>query len=166
VLADLRGGELPDRVVRAAVVPGAERSFDQDPMLAMRLLADIGLRALSPAINDPATAVDVLDAAEGLLRILATRELDVPYVADSNDVPRVRLVLPNWEDYLRTVVEDLLPAAAVSVMVLERFQRLLSDLLDLSPPALHDPLVLLSDQVHATLTARSNSGQTTSRTRP
>jgi hypothetical protein len=40
VIADLRGGDLPERVVRAAVIPGAEHSLEQD-MLAMRLLADI-----------------------------------------------------------------------------------------------------------------------------
>jgi hypothetical protein len=72
-LADVHGGDLPDRVVRAAVVRGVERSFEQDPMLAFRLLADIGLRALSPAVNDPATAVDAMEATEGLLQALARR---------------------------------------------------------------------------------------------
>ena len=34
-------------------------------LFADALLADIGLRALSPAVNDPATAVQVLDTAGG-----------------------------------------------------------------------------------------------------
>jgi uncharacterized membrane protein len=55
-LAETYRGDVPDQVVRAAVVRGVDRSFDQDPMLAVRLLADIGLRALSPAVNDPATS--------------------------------------------------------------------------------------------------------------
>jgi uncharacterized membrane protein len=50
-LADLYGGDVADREIRSAVVHGTERSFDQDPMLALRLLADIGLRALSPAVK-------------------------------------------------------------------------------------------------------------------
>ena len=64
-LADIHGGDVPDDVVERAVVRGPERSFDQDPMLAIRLLADIALRALSPAVNDPATAVDAIDAPRG-----------------------------------------------------------------------------------------------------
>lgn len=152
-LADIHRGDLADRVVRAAVVRGVERSFDQDPMLAVRLLADIGLRALSPAVNDPATAVDSVDATEGLLRALAVRELRVADVADLTGVPRVQLVLPTWEDYLRTGVEDLLPTAASVPMVLERMQRLLTNLLEMSSPSRHAALIRLSEQVQARLAA-------------
>ena len=60
-------GSLDDDVVVESCVTGVNRTFEQDPLLAFRLLADIGLRALSPAINDPATAVQVLDAKVGLL---------------------------------------------------------------------------------------------------
>jgi uncharacterized membrane protein len=70
-VADPYGGEVPDPMVREAVVRGPERSFDQDPMfVALRLLAEIRLRALSPTVNDPATAVDAIDAMEGLLRAM------------------------------------------------------------------------------------------------
>jgi uncharacterized membrane protein len=151
VLADIHGGELPDPVVRSTVVRGPERSFDQDPMLAVRLLADIGLRALSPALNDPATAVDAIDATEELLRALATRDLAVADVTDGAGRIRVRLTLPAWEDYLRTGVEDLLPAATPSAMVLERLERLLANLLEISTLPAHPPLVALSQRVEASL---------------
>jgi hypothetical protein len=88
------------------------------------------LRALSPAVNDPATAVDAIDATEGVLRSLATRELDVADVTDDAGHTRVRLLLPTWEDYLRIAVEDLLPAAAPFRMVLQCLRRLLVGLLD------------------------------------
>jgi uncharacterized membrane protein len=152
-LADLRGGELPDRTVRTAVIRGVERSFDQDPMLAVRLLADIGLRALSPAVNDPATAIDAIDATESLLRMLAQRRLDIADISDGSGVLRVRLVLPTWEDYLRTGVEDLLPPAAHSPMVLERLHRLLGNLLEVSPPSRHAALIRLREHVEARLAA-------------
>jgi uncharacterized membrane protein len=140
--------------VRAAVIRGAERAFDQDPMLAVRLLADIGLRALSPAVNDPATAVDAVDATEGLLRALATRELQETDLVDRAGVPRVRLVLPTWEYYLSTAVEDLLPAAAPFPMVLDHLGRLLANVLELCPPPRHPPLIRLSELVQASLTSR------------
>ncbi|MCX4853606.1 DUF2254 domain-containing protein [Streptomyces canus] len=39
---------------------GAERTIEQDPVFALRILVDIAIRALSPAFNDPTTAVQVL----------------------------------------------------------------------------------------------------------
>lgn len=133
-VADLRGGDLPDHVVQAAVIRGVERSFDQDPMLGMRLLADIGLRGLSPAVNDPATAVEAIDAIESLLRELADRQLAIPDISDAVGVPRVRLILPTWEDYVRTGIDDLVPAAAGTPMVVVRLLRLVTTVRELSPP--------------------------------
>src|SRR5208283_5146641 len=49
---------------------GAERTFEQDPKYAIRLLVDIAIKALSPAVNDPTTAVQALDQIEDLLRRL------------------------------------------------------------------------------------------------
>lgn len=151
-LADIHGGELSDQVVRAAVVRGTERSFNQDPMLAFRLLADTALRALSPSVNDPATAVDAIDAAEGLLRAVAKRELAVADVTDAAGEMRVRLVLPTWEDYLRISIEDLLQVAIPFTMVLERLRRLLVNLLEIWPGP-RGPLLRLLGRVNAALLA-------------
>lgn len=46
-----------ERETIRALQVGIERTFDQDPGLALRVLADIALRSLSPAIDDPTTAV-------------------------------------------------------------------------------------------------------------
>lgn len=151
-LADIHGGEMRDEVVRAAVVLSAERTFDQDPTLAFRLLADIALRALSPSVNDPATAVDAMDAAEGLLRAVAKRDLAVSDLNDDAGVTRVRLLLPIWEDYLRIAIEDLLQFATPFTMVLDRLRRLLVNLLEIWP-ASQAPLLQLQDRVDAALLA-------------
>ncbi|MGO4193466.1 DUF2254 family protein [Arthrobacter sp. YAF17] len=151
-LADIHGGELSDHVVRAAVVRSAERTFDQDPTLAFRLLADIALRAMSPSVNDPASAVDAIDATEGLLRALAKRELAVADMIDAAGDTRVRLVLPSWEDYLRIAVEDLLQFATPFTMVLDRLRRLLANVLEIWP-ASQAPLLQLQLQVNAALLA-------------
>ena len=58
-----------------AAIAAEGRSILQDSLFAFRLLADIGLRALSPAVNDPATAVQVLDTMQGVLSPLVTRDL-------------------------------------------------------------------------------------------
>ncbi|MGH7734968.1 MAG: DUF2254 family protein, partial [Gemmatimonadales bacterium] len=134
VVADLHGGDVPDAVVLAGLVTGQERTFHQDPLFAFRLLADIGLRALSPAVNDPATAVQILDTIQSLLLPLASRDLNVAEVTDSTGAVRVVLALPSWGNYLRIAVEDLIEAAARSPMVLLRARTLLTSLLSAAPP--------------------------------
>jgi len=133
-VADLHGGEVADAAVLAGLVTGQERTFHQDPLFAFRLLADIALRALSPAVNDPATAAQVLDTIESLLQALVSRDLAVADVADDAGTVRVVLALPSWDDYLRTALDDLIESAARSPMVLLRAQALLTSLLNTAPP--------------------------------
>ena len=104
------GHTTPDleREVLKAVTVGQERTFEQDPAFALRLLADIALRALSPAVNDPTTAVQALDTMDGLLRILATRDLSVEHISDSDGSIRVELVLPTWNDYLAVALDEII----------------------------------------------------------
>jgi len=132
-VAGLHGGDVTDAAVLRGLVPGRERTFGQDPLFAFRLLADIGLRALSPAVNDPATAVQVLDTIQGILSPLVTRDLDVAEVADESGTVRVVLALPSWDDYLRTSLDDLIESAARSPMVLLRARALLTRLLNSAP---------------------------------
>ncbi|MGO8890358.1 MAG: DUF2254 family protein [Streptosporangiaceae bacterium] len=134
-VADLHGGEVADAAVLGGLVTGTERTFDQDPLFAFRLLADIAMRALSPAVNDPATAVQVLDTIESLLQPLVSRDLDVADVADSTGTVRVVLTVPSWDDYLRTGLDDLIESASQSPMVLLRARTLLTSLLSAAPPA-------------------------------
>ena len=133
-VADLHGGEVTDAAVLRGLVTGQERTFHQDPLFAFRLLADIGLRALSPAVNDPATAVQVLDTIEGILGPLVTRDLDVAEVSDASGTVRVVLALPCWDDYLRTSLDDLIESGTRAPMVLLRARTLLTGLLDAAPP--------------------------------
>src|SRR5260221_12422627 len=60
-----------------AIKAGSERTFEQDPKYAIRLLVDIAIRALSPAVNDPTTAVQAPDQIENLLVRLSPRRLDI-----------------------------------------------------------------------------------------
>jgi uncharacterized membrane protein len=134
VVAGLHGGDASDAAVLAGLMTGQERTFGQDPLFAFRLLADIGRRALSPAVNDPATAVQVLDTIQSLLAPLASRDLDVAEIADAAGAVKVVLALPSWDDYLRIALEDLIEAGSRSPMALLRARALLAGLLDAAPP--------------------------------
>ncbi len=139
-VADLHGAEVTDAAVLGGLVTGQERTFGQDPMFAFRLLADIALRALSPAVNDPATAVQVLDTMESLLLPLAGRDLDVAEVADDTGTVRVVLALPSWNDYLQIALDDLIESGSQSPMVLLRARAALSSLLSVAPPPRKAPI--------------------------
>jgi uncharacterized membrane protein len=71
------GAPVPEDSVRSAIRLGGERTFTQDPKYAIRLLVDIAIKALSPAINDPTTAVQALDHIEDLLIRLGRRRLEI-----------------------------------------------------------------------------------------
>jgi uncharacterized membrane protein len=157
-VAEIRGGELThdqltDDQLTRALIAGQERTFHQDPLYAFRLLADIGLRALSPAVNDPATAVQALDGIEGLLRRLVGTRLDAASVPDEHGAVRVVLALPGWTDFLGTGLDDLCRAALDSAMVLNRAAGLLRALLDAAPPprrgALRERLEWVEHELHA-----------------
>ena len=51
---------VDDRTVLGIVGVGVERTMTQDPMFGFRQLVDIAEKALSPAVNDPTTAVQAL----------------------------------------------------------------------------------------------------------
>ena len=133
-VADLHGADGSDAAVLGGLVTGQERTFRQDPLFAFRLLTDIGLRALSPAVNDPATAVQVLDTIESLLLPLSPRDLDVAEVADDTGTVRVVLALPSWDDYLQIALDDLIESSSQSPMVLLRTLAMLTSLLNAAPP--------------------------------
>ena len=73
----LYGGAVAvdDRELRAAATFGPERTLEQDPMFVFRILVDIAAKALSKAINDPTTAVVVIDQLHRLLRLVGKRHL-------------------------------------------------------------------------------------------
>jgi uncharacterized membrane protein len=76
--------ELPGRRLRRAVVLGDERTIDDDPAFAIRMLVDVAIKALSPAVNGPTTAVQPLDRIEDLLRYAASKHLSTGTVTDKH----------------------------------------------------------------------------------
>jgi uncharacterized membrane protein len=129
-----------DEAVIKAVRTGTGRTFEQDPTMAFRVLVDIALRALSPAINDPTTAVQVLDCEEDLLRMLADRDLDAGEVTGPQGRTRVLLALPGWDDYVALAVDEIVEAGGDNVRIRRRVKRLLRDLIALAAESRRAPL--------------------------
>ncbi len=117
---------MPANTILDALVSGSERTFTQDPLLAIRLLADIALRALSPAINDPATAVQALDEIEDLLSLVASVRADSIRAVDERGDLGVVIPLPDFTSFVRTGLDDVIASASNSPLVLGRLRDLLS----------------------------------------
>ncbi len=123
-VADVHGGALPDDVVLHGLRLGDERTFEQDPLFAFRLLADVALRALSAAVNDPATAVQTFDGLGDLLGRVAAMPHGPLRLTDRDGVPRLVIPRPDCEEFLRTGVDDIIFAAR-SPMVLAGLRTML-----------------------------------------
>ena len=117
------------RRVRRMLVLGRERTIEQDPAFALRILVDIAIRALSPAVNDPTTAVQVLDYIEDLLLVIGRREAhSLGVLRDPEGRPRVVIPVRHWEQYLDLGVTEIRRYGATSVQVSRRLRAMLEEL--------------------------------------
>ena len=124
---------IDDASLRLAFSTGNERTFEQDPKYPIRLLVDIAIRALSPAVNDPTTAVQALDQIEDLLRRLSGRSLGSGAYQDKSGEPRLFLPHPSWDDFLSLSFDEIRFCGATSVQVMRRMKALIVDLIDSAP---------------------------------
>jgi uncharacterized membrane protein len=145
---------IDERQLRDGIEIGDERTFEQDPKYAIRLLVDIGIRALSPAINDPTTAVQSLDQIEDLLLRLGRRRLEIGAYRGSDGKLRLTVPFPAWEDLLRLGLDEICFCGATSVQVMRRMNALISDLLPAVPEKRRPALRYWEGRLKATI-ARS-----------
>ncbi len=123
-------GETAARV-RGAFVLGSARSFDQDPRFGIMALSEVGQRALSPAVNDPGTAIQVASVITSLLVELSQR-LRSGGSADGRELSFDRVTMPDLDE--ADLVEDGFAAmardGAANMDVAVRLQKLLAVVAD------------------------------------
>ncbi|MFF1730468.1 DUF2254 domain-containing protein [Streptomyces sp. NPDC058247] len=141
VLAVHGGPPPPARALRYTVHVGVERTFHQDLGFGLRQLADIALRALSPAVNDPTTAVQALDRIVQFLAAVANRPLDSLRYPDRGGVVRLVQPLPGWEELVDLGFAEIRGCAVGSPQVSRRMLAGLDDLLLLAPEDRRGPLL-------------------------
>jgi uncharacterized membrane protein len=114
--------------LRSMVALGVERTIEQDPAFAVRIMVDIAIRALSPAVNDPTTAVQVIDHLEDLLREVG--QVDLSDTGAPLDDMTSGLVVPvrRWADYLTLSVTEIRQYGDRSIQVVRRLRAMLEEL--------------------------------------
>ena len=131
---------IDNRRLEATVAFGPERTMEQDPLFAFRIIADIALKALSPAINDPTTGVLALDQLNRLLRIVGRRRLRSETIVDRGGAPRVIFRTPNWEDFVYVSCTEIRAYGASNVQVARRLRAMLENLIATLPARRHAAL--------------------------
>ena len=143
------GDDLSEDTLCKSVALGPERNMDQDPTFPFRIIVDIAARALSPAVNDPTTAVLAIDQLHHLLREVGSRYLGEGRECDESG--RVRLIYrtPEWEDFVHLAVTEIRQYGRDSIQVVRRLRTMMENLIEILPmqrlPVLQSEIHLLND---------------------
>lgn len=146
------GQEDPDTsTIGGHVDIGGTRTIEQDPGFGIRQLVDIALRALSPGINDPATAADVVhQIVRPLRQAHLAGDVDRTHVAENG----ARLLAPhalNTAEYVQMALTDIQRNGAEQPLVVEALVSALSATIDeldefgIPSPALREQLEMATE---------------------
>lgn len=130
LLVALGGGEIPPALARrlaARFIVGRHRSQEQDPEYGIHQLVEVAVRALSPGVNDPYTAVSCVDWLGAILCRIAGRPLRAPTRRDGEGRPRLVVDPVTFEGVLAAAFNQIRQCAgstpAVSMRILESLAR-------------------------------------------
>lgn len=133
--------------IRTLIDLGKERSMEQDVAFGLRQLVDIAVKAISPAINDPTTAIQALDQIHDVLKRLASRPLPERRVYDGV----LSVHPPTWHGLVNLGLNEIRHFGTGYIQVARRARALLLDLLQHAPedrhPILHQELELLEASI-------------------
>jgi uncharacterized membrane protein len=133
VVMDVYGSPDPRvlRRLRGKIALGHERTIDQDPAYALRIIVDIAIRALSPAVNDPTTATQMINYLGAVLTDVGARELgSYGTLLDAGGHLRLAFRMRTWDDYLDLAVSEIRQYGRGSPQVCRRLRAMLADLED------------------------------------
>jgi uncharacterized membrane protein len=98
--------DVDDRL-RQHVNVGDQRVVYQDPEFGIQQLVDVGVKALSPGVNDPTTARDVLHRLVDILVALGREHLAPRRHFGTDGALRLEVPQPQFGDLLRTAFEEI-----------------------------------------------------------
>jgi uncharacterized membrane protein len=116
--------------LRGHIALGIERTIEQDPAFAIRIMVDIANKALSAAINDPTTAVQVIDHLGETLRLIGATNLRQSPRLEEKAEGRVIMRGRRWEDFLALGTTEIRRYGAASMQVNRRLRAMLEELHD------------------------------------
>jgi uncharacterized membrane protein len=128
VYGDPGEADTAERALRGLVALGHERTIEQDPAFALRVMVDVANKALSPGINDPTTAVQVLDYLGASLRVIGRADLSGPPWHPGAAKRGVVIPARRWEDFLALGITEIREFGSTSIQVMRRMRAVLEKL--------------------------------------
>ena len=108
-----------EEALAGCFIIGRQRTVHQDAPFGLQQIVDVAMKALSPGVNDPTTAVSCIDHLGALMALMATREVPEPYRADDG-VVRVIAHGPDFQSMLSLSFDAATEHAADHAEVYER----------------------------------------------
>lgn len=168
------GGDAPDleemsRAVGEALGLGHERSMSEDVAFGIQQIVDIVLKALSPSVNDPTTAMNGIDRLVQVL-VAAGTVPDAPRsFADTSGTRRLDVPFPRFEELIDLSFDQIRHHGAAVTAVVVHLARALSMLRAL-PPHRHGAIARharsLADAAAASITLEDERRHALSAIRP
>jgi uncharacterized membrane protein len=151
--------------VRTQFTIADERDVRQDAAYGLRQLADIAVKALSPGVNDPTTAVLALDYASAALERLAGRQFPQAVRTNDADGSVVAAARHDFGDYVETAMGEVAPFAADNPRVVAAVLQGLSRVADAARRArAHDRLAAV-ERLAEDVATHAREAATTNRER-
>ncbi len=122
--------------IRYSFIRGHQRSFDQDPRYGLIVLSEVAQRALSPAVNDPGTGVQVASLLTEL--VLDLQSCQQPDDAHRVKFDRVAVVALDERDLIRDGFSPIARDGAAFVEIALRLQKLLWHIANHRPGSIAD----------------------------
>ena len=107
----------------------------EDPAFGFRLLVDVALRALSPSLNDPSTAIQAIDRLHELLSELRDRRIPSHLILPTDEGRQVLLPTPAWDDLVQLATSELGLACRALPQVRRHLMEMVSSLLREADPS-------------------------------
>ena len=135
-----KGERLPAEGVaelRGAFDIGPSRTLQQDVEFGVLQIVDIALKAISPAVNDPSTAISCVDQLSRILICFASRETPESVLYDPPGIARVSLVWTDFDRMLQSAYEQIRLYSQTDLAVSLRLLRALGDIAISTPDPLY-----------------------------
>ena len=135
-LMEVHGGTPPEAgaILGALLNCSAVRTLYQDTCYGVRQLVDIAIRALSPAVNDPTTAVQTLDRLHGIMRSIANRPDPSGLYVDGSGLVRLIVPVPGWDRVFDLAFTEIALDGAGSPQISRKLMATFDDLAAFVPP--------------------------------
>lgn len=148
-----------ERRIRRSIRAGKERSVGTNPAFGIRLLVDIALKALSPGVNDPTTAVDVIHHLKVPVREILVSDPPTR-VFSGPEGQRVFLAeTPSRSDHVHGAFSEIRLAATSQPVVLGALIEVLGDLVaELEAAGLTGREDALTEELSLTIGQAKTSG--------